>query len=425
MLARLVFVTEIIAIIIGLYRIFGQKLCVNIGFIAITILSMLAHETITLLGIEQASTTIFGCIFFVFCKIIFKKTVVQTGLGIVLLYVIITLCQVICLIITYILIPDNEAIRTLCVNAEVLLFSMFLLPKFRVDKALTQVKLKNRYTILFLVLIGAIVFVVLLQSKSLNGIRADWFIILAPTIVVLTIIFGKWNSSQRTIEQMEVEKETIANMQHKFENLLTAVRIRQHEFKNHITAILAAHYTYKTYEKLVKAQEEYCMKLQNENRYNNLLFIENNLLAGFLYEKLQVMEAEGISVEYKVAGNLKNTVLPTYYLIEIIGILINNAIEAGDSAEVKEIYIEVCEDETKGYFIIRNKYKYVSYSEIEQWFQIGNSSKGIGRGIGLFHVKSLCEEWNTNVLCENVVIEDKNWIQFTIVLDKCEMDNQR
>lgn len=424
MLSRLVFVTEIIAIIIGLYRIFGQKLCVSIGFIAITILSMLAHETITLLGIEQASTTIFGCIFFVFCKIIFKKTIVQTGLGIVLLYTIVTLCQVICLVITYILIPDNEVIRTLCVNVEVLLFSTFLLPKFRVDKVLTHLKLKNRYTILFLALIGAIVFFVLLQSKLLNRIRADWIIILVPMMVALTIIFEKWNSSQRTIEQMEVEKESTVNIQYKFENLLNGVRIRQHEFKNHITAILAAHYTYKTYEQLVRAQEEYCRKLQNENKYNNLLFIENNLLAGFLYEKFQAIEAEGISIEYKVAGNLKSISMPAYYLIEIIGILINNAIEACASAEDKEIYIEIYEGEEAGYFIIRNQYRYVSYSEIEQWFQMSYSNKGIGRGIGLFHAKMLCEEWNANVLCENVIIKDKNWVQFTIVLDKCKMDNQ-
>lgn len=424
MLDRIIFVTEIIALIIGLYRIFGHRFRVSIEFIMVIILSLLAQETVTLLEIEQVNTPIFVCIFFVFCKIMFKKTIVQTGIGIVLLYTMMTLCQVICLLITYILIPENEAVRTLCVNLEVLLFSLFLLPKFKVDKILTHIKFNNKYTILFLVLIGAVVFFILLQSKLLNGIRADWFIVLIPAIVVSAIVFGKWNSSQRTIKQMEVEKETTVNMQHKYENLLNGVRIRQHEFKNHITAILAAHYTYKTYEQLVKAQEEYCRKIQNENKYNNLLFIENNLLAGFLYEKFQEIEAEGIHIEYKVSGNLKNMVLPTYYLIEIIGILINNAIEASASVEDKEIYIEVCEDEIKGYFIIRNKFKYVSYSEMEQWFQMNSSSKGIGRGVGLFHMKMLCEEWNTNVLCENVTIKDKNWIQFTIVLDKHKMDNR-
>lgn len=74
--------------------------------------------------------------------------------------------------------------------------------------------------------------------------------------------------------------------------------------------------------------------------------------------------------------------------------------------------------------MIRNTYRYVPYSEIEQWFQMDYSSKGPGRGIGLFHIKTLCEEWNVDVLCENVFIKDKNWVQFTIGLKKHKMDSQ-
>lgn len=424
MLEKFVFLTEVIAIIIAAYRIFGRKFCISIEFIVYTIISLLVKDTIIFLKIEKASFFIFVCLFFFFCKTVFKKTIVQTGIGIVLLYMVVTLCQVMCLIITYILVPDNEVIRTVCVNIEVLLLTIFLLPKLRVHKMLSHIKIKNQYTILFFCLIGSIVFFILIQSKWLNGIRVDWFIGLVPMAIVLLIIFGKWNYSQRTIEQMQIEKECTVRMQYKFDNLLNGVRIRQHELKNHITAILSTHYTYKTYEQLVKAQEEYCVKLQNENKYNRLLFIENNILAGFLYERFQEIENSGIKVEYKVNGDLKNMVLPTYHLIEIIGTLINNAIEASAYDGDKEIYIEIREDETSVYFVIRNTYRYVPYSEIEQWFQMDYSSKGPGRGIGLFHIKTLCEEWNVDVLCENVFIKDKNWVQFTIGLKKHKMDSQ-
>ena len=423
MIARLVFLTEIVAIIIGLYGIFGQKVRVDIGFIAITLLSMVVEETIIGLGIEDVSAIIFGGVYFVFCKLAFKRTFLKTVLGIVLLYILLTLLQVVSLILTYIVIPNNEVARTFCVNLEIVLLSIFLLPRLRIDKTIDCFKLKNKYVMLLFVLVGTTVFLILLQSKFLNGIRADWFLVLVPTIIFLSIVLGKWNVSLRTIDEMKLEKETIKRMQYKYENLIEDVRMRQHEFKNHITAILSTHYTYKTYEQLVRAQEEYCIKLHNENKYNNLLLIENNILAGFLYEKFQEIEENQISIEYKINGNLKNVVLPTYYLIEMVGILVNNAIEASENTEDKKIYVEICGDEMEAYFTIRNKNRYVSYSEIERWFQSGISSKKGERGVGLFHLKKLCEEWKVNILFKNVIVEDKNWIQFTIVIDK-RMDNQ-
>ena len=78
MIARLVFLTEIVAIIIGLYGIFGQKVRVDIGFIAITLLSMVVEETIIGLGIEDVSAIIFGGVYFVFCKLAFKRTFLKT-----------------------------------------------------------------------------------------------------------------------------------------------------------------------------------------------------------------------------------------------------------------------------------------------------------------------------------------------------------
>ena len=217
MIARLVFLTEIVAIIIGLYGIFGQKVRVDIGFIAITLLSMVVEETIIGLGIEDVSAIIFGGVYFVFCKLAFKRTFLKTVLGIVLLYILLTLLQVVSLILTYIVIPNNEVARTFCVNLEIVLLSIFLLPRLRIDKTIDCFKLKNKYVMLLFVLVGTTVFLILLQSKFLNGIRADWFLVLVPTIIFLSIVLGKWNVSLRTIDEMKLEKETIKRMQTSYE----------------------------------------------------------------------------------------------------------------------------------------------------------------------------------------------------------------
>ena len=59
-------------------------------------------------------------------------------------------------------------------------------------------------------------------------------------------------------------------------------------------------------------------------------------------------------------------------------------------------------------------------SEMEKWFQMGNSTKGEGRGIGLFHVKKLCEELGCEICCRDVEIEGENWIEFALKIGKAD-----
>lgn len=170
----------------------------------------------------------------------------------------------------------------------------------------------------------------------------------------------------------------------------------------------------------MRAQEEYCNRIREENKYNHLLLIGNKLLVGFLYEKFQEIEEEGINLEYKIATNLENLRIPIYRLIEIIGILIDNAVEALKEVANKNVVIEIGENEKEYYFLIRNRCNYVSYSQMSEWFEFEYSSKAEGRGIGLYHAKTLCEELNCDIVCENINIRNENWIKFTVLIQKTD-----
>lgn len=73
MLEKFVFLTEVIAIIIAAYRIFGRKFCISIEFIVYTIISLLVKDTIIFLKIEKASFFIFVCLFFFSVRLYLKK----------------------------------------------------------------------------------------------------------------------------------------------------------------------------------------------------------------------------------------------------------------------------------------------------------------------------------------------------------------
>ncbi len=199
-----------------------------------------------------------------------------------------------------------------------------------------------------------------------------------------------------------------------YEELLAKVRLRQHEFKNHMAAVFSAHYTHKTYEKLVLAQEEYCNKLLDENKYNGLLFLGDKVLTGYLYGKFREIEADDIEIHYKVSAKLNKSYVPIYYVIEMLGILLDNAVEAIKTSNEKVIYFEVCTLEDGYKFSVRNPFPYVSFNEISGWFKYEVSNKDNGRGLGLYHLKCLCEEWKCSLECRNMEIEKNNWIVFVL-----------
>ena len=98
----------------------------------------------------------------------------------------------------------------------------------------------------------------------------------------------------------------------------------------------------------------------------------------------------------------------------MLGILFDNAVEALKGSSEKVISFEVYELSDGYEFTVKNPFRYASYDEISQWFQLEKSEKGVGRGLGLYHLKRLCEEWKCDIVCRNEEIEQSNWIVFTL-----------
>ena len=418
MLIRLALVIEIISMVICIHHIYGKKIHWDILTIGLVITLLIILDVINTLQINKTATCLVYILIFIYCKLKFKNTFIRTGISVIFLTIIVSTLQFICLALFGLILPENEMARVLLADTGALVCCKYLLPKMKIDVLLKDFRYAGKVVLVILAIVSITVIFLLMQDKIFKGIRADMFIFTIPMALIVVLLIGKWNSSKKDIEQVEKELETNVHMQSSFESLLEDVRLRQHEFKNHMAAILSAHYTYKTYKKLVQAQSEYCNKLSRDNKYNNLLLIKNNILSGFFYEKFKEIEADAKEFEYKIHGTFGNIQMPTYHLIEIIGILIDNAVEAIKNDDDKMISIEAHEDEKRCYFLIRNTHEYVTYATIAQWFQKGISTKGANRGIGLYHVKTLCEEWDSNIRCENVFVDDKNWIQFTLEINK-------
>ena len=67
---------------------------------------------------------------------------------------------------------------------------------------------------------------------------------------------------------------------------------------------------------------------------------------------------------------------------------------------------------------VSNPTEYIPFSEIENMFVCGYSSKGENRGIGLSRVKELANKYEANIKVSNFWYDEENWINFTVEIVK-------
>lgn len=420
MIIRIALVAEIMATLICIYCINGRKFKLNIKTMGLIIGLLTILEIINFYQLGGIWSFVIYIILVSFCICEFKRTVIEAIMSLVLCTVISTAVQFICILLVYGLVKEELYVRNAISNIIALIFFVVVLPRCEIHKLFKSICSKQKFVVILLGFMGMIVLLMLLQGKTFYELQGEYFILVIPAIGLLLYAIVKWHTIFVNAEKMQEEISGLGRSVSAYDELLVKVRLRQHEFKNHLTAIFSTHYTYKTYEKLVQAQEEYCNKLSEENKYNNLLLLGEPVLAGYLYRKFQEAEDDGIKVEYKVSAKMDKIKTPIYYVVEMLGILLDNAMEANKNIMDKRISIDMYECEGVYQILVGNPSRYVLYDEITEWFNYEKSAKGIGRGLGLYHLKCLCEEWKCDIGCKNEMREDENRIVFILTIRKTD-----
>ncbi len=416
MWVQIVYLLEVFATLACIHSIYGKKIQWDVKPIALCLSLLVIYEVANSVQDGGIYSLVAYIPIFIYCKRTFGTSVLQTLVKIIWLIILLTAIEFLCLFIVASIVPQNMWIRNAAASFLTLLITAIVLPKMHVGK----VKYDLRQVIWFVGMMLGIIFLLTLEIKLILSVNMTLFILVMPALLVLLVIFMKWIRAQAEVEQMKQEMEITNKMDEKYGELLDDIRVKQHGFKNHVTAILSTHYTYKTYEKLVEVQDEYCNALLNENKYSNLLQIGNKVLVGFLYDKFREMENDDVGVKCEIYTSIEKCKVQTFYLVEILGILLDNAFEAVKNTEKNIIILKVSEIGDKYLFAVRNISRYVPYEEIENWFRKGVSSKGNNRGLGLYYVKCLCQELGCNIYCKNIEYEQDNWIEIGLEVTKAD-----
>ena len=253
-------------------------------------------------------------------------------------------------------------------------------------------------------------------SGTLNIKMIIVFILLLTAIIWSTV---DWKLTSDLIQNQEKELKLYQLYIQPMEELVKEIRARQHEFDNHINAILNMHLTVDNYEELVEKQSDYIHEIRRDSasRYLSLLRISDKVLAGFLYSKI-VSSPENVETDVEVRNWEIISKVSEHSMIEIVGVLVDNAYEACavNGGRVK-IYLDSKDD----HMILEmlNQYRKLSFEEISCFFEYGYSTKeesNVQRGIGLSRVKSLIEKADGEITVGQEEVDGENYIHFTVVI---------
>lgn len=416
MIIRISTVLEALSTTILLHSLYGKKYSLDIKTILFLAIDFTIFQGINEGYFPKSISIIIYFIIARYCMLEFKSSVKEMIINYILYIVLLGSMQVMGLFIVYILIPNTESkVQILGMNICALLVTVILSRALKLHRLSYFFQKKDVIVKAILVICVVGIIGIICYTKYQRGIYYDEFILVCILIIILCILTASWESYKIKVHEKEAELKMYQLYENSYESLLTEIRMRQHEFNNHISAIFSQHLTCDTYEELVKKQREYCGQVMSENRYEKLLVSGNTIFTGFLYGKFVEAENRGIDVSYRIDSTNLNISMPDYKVIELVGNLFNNAMEALEKVERKKMHLEIKTGPDETEIEVRNIGEKIQEEQISKLFLKGYSEKGKNRGLGLYNIKKLSKEYGFKIICENQEIENENWITFRVL----------
>lgn len=360
------------------------------------------------------SITMFSLINYFVLKIKNKESILMSVLTLIILSlseIIVTITFVV-LGISSDLIVNNNFINVL-VNVTISIFAILIISiKFIKNIILRFYNYINNHKKLLYYLSFTIILIYIVVSK--NGLqlifKSSFLLNLVLTIgliiMIIVILYSEMNQSNLKEMNRQINNHII-----KYEKIITEQGKANHEFKNQLMVIkgYAEMNSPKLLDYLNNMVEE-VKKTKSTYMISQLNNFPDGGIKGLIYYKLSIMEDKNIKYNFYVDSKLKNKMKKMKVdtisnITKILGVLLDNAIDAASMSRTKNIDIEVVCDNNGITFMISNTFKgKINSSKIGT----GYTTKGRGHGYGLRLVKDIIKN-NDNFILENN-IEKKIYI---------------
>ena len=400
---------------------YGKKMKYNIHVVIFVVAQLVLMTGMNDYGFPKYLISLSYALMFTYCILNYKSSIVQAIINIILSIFIMGIVQ---LLVYFVLVTvfrtDNK--NSLVFELLVMIFNFiiiyFMAPKMKlnfVSSYLLSKKVLSGLIISFVVIIfGSRIWKIKLNS-SLQG---EDFIFTVYFFSMLVLLLIEWQKTKVQAEKQKVQFQMNELYYGAYEDLILSIRKRQHDFNNHLNAIQGMIYTTNSYDELKDQQEKYMSEVMEGNEKTSILtMIENPLIAGFLSIKFQEAERKGIEIAYTCRFPDRKIKIPEYELVEMFGILLDNAIEETERLDnKKKIWVRLSEGAEKLCFDIANTCSETNKDDIARLFTKGYSNKGLNRGIGLYKLQEMIDNYHGDIYVTQDVVENSAVIRFVMTI---------
>lgn len=294
--------------------------------------------------------------------------------------------------ISYFNMPFSLLISSILNCSLVYLLSKINFLSENIRKLNDIIKKNNKEWIyIFLVMILMVIFMAFNMYKMNSTI--EYYIYIATIIfIVASFVYVIYNKFQR--QAMEDKYNESMEYVLRYEKIINDQGKKNHEYNNQLMVI-------KGYINKPERLSEYLDEVIGEHKtgqnytVKQLGFLPDGGVKGLLYHKLSKMEDNNIKYYLYVDQNLKdkdieNFDLKTYRdLTKLLGVFLDNAIDAALKSEEKEIEVELKDKDDCLLLTISNTYD--KNTDINKVGKSGFTTKGVGHVFGLSIVKDIAK----------------------------------
>ena len=262
----------------------------------------------------------------------------------------------------------------------------------------------------------AIIFTAIFFYKFATGYKMNqdviiYLIAMFAFIVILFTLFRQRMDNEKVSKKYDELLDVMKN----YESDIEEQRTLRHETKNEFATIKCKLQDKEDNKTII----EYIDSVIGEKgkasstKYSKFKYLPSNGLKGFFYYKFIEAEKKGINVSINISKQIENSFLKDIDtkdfkdLARIVGVYLDNAIEASSTSEDKKLGIEMYLIKEKIELIITNTFN--NEINLDKIGKESFSTKGKHRGHGLLLVNKILSENNmfeaTNEIRDNIYIQ--------------------
>jgi two-component system sensor histidine kinase AgrC len=266
----------------------------------------------------------------------------------------------------------------------------------------------------------AIFFYNLIKTFEFNNNIITYLVIIVMLICILLYLF------KQKIENEKISKkyDELLDVMKSYESDIEEQRTLRHETKNEFATIKCKLQDKENNKTIIEYIDSVIGEKEKagSTKYSKFKYLPSNGLKGFFYYKFIEAEKKGINVSINISKQIENSFLKDIEtkdfkdLARIIGVYLDNAIEASSTSEDKKLGIEMYLIKEKIEIIITNTFN--NEINLDKIGKESFSTKGKHRGHGLLLVNK--------ILSENNMFEAKNEIRGNIYIQSLKIkDNKK